>query len=70
MPSLILGNVDRVSTVSGMGEKLIVNLEGVGEADILQHVDISQAISFYGEAALLGRIGKDKIIKHFNIKEK
>lgn len=56
--------------VEPMGIRQVeATLNGINVDDILEQIDIKDAISYYGSSDLLNEIGRDDAVDHFGIEE-
>lgn len=64
---LHLKAVEGVDIRPDYNNRLTVVCEGVSEENLLEQLKIDDVISFFGEEALLDKIGQDKAIEHFQL---
>lgn len=61
--------VTSVEVTGGGYNSVDIEIDGLDTDDVFSMVDVSEAISAYGQDSILDQIGRDEIIAYFGIEE-
>lgn len=60
---------ESVEIESANAYEVKVGLKEVQEDELLEHIDVDTAVSFYGVREVLNAISRDDVLEHFGIEE-
>lgn len=58
---------DDVSITPNSAHEIEVDADGVDSYDLLQEIEMKEAITYYTAAEILDEIGQDAVVEHFGL---